>query len=288
MDCKNVLMSEGVVEPLFQLLVHKVTIAKFDLLRDLAKKKALPDCPEDSEEFFEHGTVLFLGSFGQAAGLELQAKRGYVRFFFNWTDHNILRVSHIILVTFSGVFQYCSGSFKEANSSFIALEDMDTDVAIMLIEWIQEDKYGGIAFHVGRKTHTKVLSRLPDSAELNWTRCMRVLMAADKFQVHTLVHYCICHLRRLLTQGSVTFDEIIVVRKMLQQCTGTNTTKLGQLTFVVFRSLQIIFSAARDCEAYVTARAASDPSKMWSILDCGSIEIRKPCGKATSATTKST
>ena len=28
-------MSEGVVEPLFQLLVHKVTIAKFDLLRDL-------------------------------------------------------------------------------------------------------------------------------------------------------------------------------------------------------------------------------------------------------------
>ena len=35
MDCKNVLMSEGVVEPLFQLLVHKVTIAKFDLLRDL-------------------------------------------------------------------------------------------------------------------------------------------------------------------------------------------------------------------------------------------------------------
>lgn len=80
-----------------------------------------------------------------------------------------------------------AGSFKEANSSFIALEDMDTDVAIMLIEWIQEDKYGGIAFHVGRKTHTKVLSRLPDSAELNWTRCMRVLMAADKFQVHTLV-----------------------------------------------------------------------------------------------------
>ncbi|CDJ68503.1 hypothetical protein, conserved [Eimeria necatrix] len=69
MDCKNVLMSEGVVEPLFQLLVHKVTIEKFDLLRDLgtrehwascaqllsahsfvsAKKKALPDCPEDSE-----------------------------------------------------------------------------------------------------------------------------------------------------------------------------------------------------------------------------------------------
>ena len=33
-----------------------------------------------------------------------------------------------------------AGSFKEANSSFIALEDMDTDVAIMLIEWIQEDR----------------------------------------------------------------------------------------------------------------------------------------------------
>lgn len=146
-------MSGGFVEPLFQLIVHKVTIEKFDLLRDLAKKKALPDCAEDSEEFFEHGTVLFLGSFGQAAGLELQlwlcpngdredwealtitisnegtedlpdvtkltlldardetkeisscetvgicrAKRGYVRFFFNWTDHNIIRVgSRLVL-----------------------------------------------------------------------------------------------------------------------------------------------------------------------------------------------
>lgn len=38
MDCKAVLMSEGVVEPLFQLLVHKVTIEKFDLLRDLGRK----------------------------------------------------------------------------------------------------------------------------------------------------------------------------------------------------------------------------------------------------------
>ena len=67
MESKAVLMSEGSVEPLFQLLVHKVTIEKFDLLRDLgmlrqttflyallhhlalAKNKGLPDCSEDSE-----------------------------------------------------------------------------------------------------------------------------------------------------------------------------------------------------------------------------------------------
>lgn len=44
------------------------------------------------------------------------------------------------------------------------------------------------ALHTGHATYAKKLRRLPDSAELNWTRCMRVLMAADKFQVHTLVN----------------------------------------------------------------------------------------------------
>ncbi|XP_026193905.1 uncharacterized protein LOC113147457 [Cyclospora cayetanensis] len=381
MDCKAVLTSEGVVEPLFQLLVHKVTIEKFDLLRDLAKKKALPDCAEDSEEFFEHGTVLFLGSFGQAAGLELQlwlcpngdredwdaltitisnegltdlpdvtkltlldardeykeisscetvgicrAKRGYVRFFFNWTDHNILRVGSRLVLKVEmrflrrllhidaepnrgattgslqcDVFDYLSekyfkmandrvlvqvgsrkmlcskallscrspvfesmfsGSFKEANSSFIALKDMDTDVAAILIDWIQED-------------------RLPETSGLNWSKCMRVLMAADKFQVHTLVDYCICHLRRLLTQGNVSFDEIIVVRKMLQQCTGSKITQLGKFRTFAINAASFILRAARDCEAYVAARAACDPSKMWSILDLEMTHdpLLKPCRK---------
>ncbi|CDJ68502.1 BTB/POZ domain-containing protein, putative [Eimeria necatrix] len=157
---------------------------------------------------------------------------------------------------------------------------MDSDVAIILIEWIQEDRYAlepPVRFIL--KCEPNGLCRLPDSSELNWTRCMRVLMAADKFQVHTLVHYCICHLRRLLTQGSVSFDEIIVVRKMLQQCTGTNTTKLGMLMSFPCSRCTRRLSVARDCEAYVAARAASDPSKMWSILDCGSIEIR-PFGKS--------
>lgn len=94
---------------------------------------------------------------------------------------------------------------------------------------------------------------------------MRVLTAADKFQVQMLVDYCTCHFRRLLMQGNVSLDDIIVVRKMLQQCTGSNTPQL-----------------ARDCEAYVAARAASDPSKMWSILDGGGIAkpYEKPCSKA--------
>ncbi|EPR62652.1 BTB/POZ domain protein [Toxoplasma gondii TgCatPRC2] len=152
-DGAMAMQSENTVEPLFQLLVHKVTIENFDLMRDLARRKALPDCPEDSDDFFEQGTVLFLGPFGQAAGLDLQlwlcpngdredwdaltitisnegtedlpdftklalldskdgmkeisscetvgicrAKRGYVRFFFNWTEHNILRVgSRLVL-----------------------------------------------------------------------------------------------------------------------------------------------------------------------------------------------
>lgn len=85
------------------------------------------------------------------------------------------------------------------------------------------------------------------------------------------VDYCICHLRRLLTQGNVSFDEIIVVRKMLQECTGSNTSQLGMVVFVFVFAPQKTSDAARDCEAYVAARAASDPSKMWSILDCGGL-----------------
>lgn len=35
---------------------------------------------------------------------------------------------------------HITGSFKEATSSFIVLEDMDSDVAVILIDWIQEDR----------------------------------------------------------------------------------------------------------------------------------------------------
>lgn len=49
------------------------------------------------------------------------------------------------------LLRHITGSFKEATSSFIALEDMDSDVAIILIDWIQEDRcttdnYQGKAF----------------------------------------------------------------------------------------------------------------------------------------------
>jgi len=352
-ECKDhiLLMSERVVEPLFQLLVHKVVIEKFDLLRDLAKRKALPDCPEDSEEFFEHGTVLFLGSFGQAASLELQlwlcpngdredwealtvtisnegtedlpditkltlldprdemkeisscetvgicrAKRGYVRFYFNWTPHNIISVgsrlvlkvemrflrrlvhfgdeqqkqsstslqydvfkylskklfrrnddevtvqvgdkkftcSKALLSSRSPVFEkMLSGKFKEATTNFINLRDIDLDVAKFLLEWTQED-------------------RLPEPSEIDWTKCITLLVAADQFQAQGLAEFCIRRLRQLLTKGNVSFDEIVVVRKMLHECSGLHMVQL-----------------ARDCDGYVAVKAASDPATMWSIVDMG-------------------
>lgn len=51
---------------------------------------------------------------------------------FSGTPHGLFR-KHLSLM-------HITGSFKEATSSAIALEDMDSDVAVMLIDWIQEDR----------------------------------------------------------------------------------------------------------------------------------------------------
>ncbi|CBZ52702.1 putative BTB/POZ domain-containing protein [Neospora caninum Liverpool] len=374
-----VMQSEKTVEPLFQLLVHKVTIENFDLMRDLARRKALPDCPEDSDDFFEQGTVLFLGPFGQSAGLDLQlwlcpngdredwdaltitisnegtedlpdftklalldskdgmkeisscetvgicrAKRGYVRFFFNWTEHNILRVgSRLILKmemrflrrmvqlgseptkppvssTFhQDVFEYLSdhffkstndrviidvagtkmvcskvllscrspvfqrmflGNFREATSESIELSDLDVETAILLLNWIQTDRF-------------------PGSSEISWTASVKLLMAADRFQIQRLIDFCNRQLRQLLARGLASLHDVVSMRKLIHENATPITSQLGtkgvmHCTSVLTNACNL--STARDCEGYLASKAALDPSRLWSVLDyvpqCAKVE----------------